>query len=107
MTLYEILTDEITGVGIPCVYSHYTDDGHAPVSPPYLSYIGEGQNDFPADNTYYFRRNNYQIEYYFTKKDENMENRIENVLLDNGFPYSKSDDVFIQSEGVFVIYYHI
>lgn len=106
MTLYEILTNAQTGVGIPVAYSHFTDK-NVPKAPPYLVYIGDGQDVFDADNTFYWSRNRYQLEYYFAKKNEAEETRIEKVLLDNGFLYQKSEDVYIESEGVFVIYYNI
>lgn len=106
MTLYEILTDDETGVNIPVVYSHFTETD-SPKAPPYIAYIGSGQDYFEADNTYYWNRNRYQLEYYFTKKNEAQEAAIEKVLLDNGFLYEKSEDVYIESEGVFVIYYNI
>lgn len=108
MTLYEILTDAQSGLNIPCVYAHFSDDeGTLPISPPYIAYLGAGQDDFAADNTYIWKRNRYQIEYYFTEKDETQEAAIEKLLLDNGFLYDKSEDVYIESEGVFVIYYNI
>lgn len=106
MTLFEILTNNETGVGIPVAYSHFTDK-NVPKSPPYLVYIGDGQDAFEADNTHYWTRNRYQLEYYYTKKNETEEAVIEQVLLDNGFLYDKSEDVFIENEGVFVIYYNI
>lgn len=106
MTLFEILTNNETGVGIPVAYSHFTDK-NVPKSPPYLVYIGDGQDTFEADNTHYWTRNRYQLEYYYTKKNETEEAVIEQVLLDNGFLYDKSEDVFIENEGVFVIYYNI
>lgn len=107
-TIYEILTDSQTGLKIPCAYSHFrNDDGTIPDSPPYVVYLGAGQTDFSADNTYIWKRNNYQIEYYFTEKNEAQEAEIEKLLLDNGFQYDKSDDVFIDDENVFVIYYTI
>ena len=102
MTLYEILQT----TGIPCVYSHFRDK-NKPVQPPYIAYIGQGQNTFDADNTHYYRENSYQIEYYFTTKNETLETAIEDKLLNNGFLYEKSEDVFIEEEGVFVIYYTI
>ena len=105
-TLYEILSDEETGVGIPVVYSHFTDKG-SPDSPPYLAYLGNGQNTFKADDTFYYTVNNYQLEYYFTEKNEAEEAKIEKVLRDHGFRYQKSEDVFIEEEGIFVIYYQI
>lgn len=99
MTIFEILQS----VGLPCSYSHFRKDQ----APPYIVYIGDGQDQFDADNTHYWRDNRYQIEYYFTKKNEEVETEIENKLLENGYLYDKSEDVYIESEDVFVIYYYI
>ena len=70
-------------------------------------YIGSGQNYMDADNTHYYRQNTYQVEYYFTTKNETNEASIENALLAAGYNYTKSEDVYIQEEDVFVIYYQI
>lgn len=94
---------EFERIGLPCVYSHFKK----PVTPPYLAYIGNGQETFGADNTWYHRENRYQLEYYFTVKDEAKEEQIEAILLSKGFNYTKSEDVFIEDEGVFYIYYEI
>lgn len=99
MTIYEALKN----TGLPCAYSHFKK----PQKPPFIVYIGSGQNTFDADNTHYYRANRYQVEYYFTKKSEANETSIENALLEAGFLYNKSEDVYIESEGVFVIYYYI
>ena len=106
MTLFEILTNPETGLRIPCAYSHFRDDD-VPEAPPYLVYMGDGQDTFEADNTYYWTRNRYQIEYYFTIKDEDQEAAIEKLLLDNGYLYDKTEDVYIEDQGVFVIYYNV
>ena len=102
MSFFETLNT----IGLPCAYSHF-DKENAPQSPPYLVYIGNGQNTFNADGTHYYRENRYQVEYYFTKKNEALEASIEEALLANGFLYEKSEDVYIESEGVFVIYYQV
>lgn len=110
MTLFELLTDESeTGLEIPVVYSHFDNKQGTPdhISPPYLTYIGNGQSAFAADNTFVWTENRYQVEYYFTKKDESLEAEIEKVFTDHGFLYEKSEDVYIEEEGVFVIYYYI
>ncbi len=88
---------------LPCAYSHFK----TPQTPPYIVYIGSGQLTFNADNTHYHRRNQYQVEYYFTTKNEANEEAIETALLADGFLYDKSEDIYIESEGVFVIYYYI
>ena len=99
MSIYQILQS----TDLPCAYSHFK----TPQSPPYLVYSGNGQDTLDADNTHYWRNNRYQVEYYFTDKNEQNEAAIENALLGNGFLYDKSEDVYIEAEGVFVIYYYI
>ena len=102
MTIFEVLQS----TGLPCAYSHFRA-GNIPKSPPYIVYLGAGQYDMAADNTYYYRSNQYQVEYYFTEKNEETEATIEQLLLDNGYLYEKSEDTYIEDEGVFVIYYSI
>ncbi len=99
MTIYQTLQS----TGLPCAYSHFKKKQ----SPPYIVYIGNGQEVFEADNTHYWKQNSYQVEYYFTTKDESNEEAIESALLENGFLYEKSEDIYIEDEEVFVIYYYI
>jgi len=101
-----MIFETLQKLNIPCVYSHFKDKD-APKEPPYIVYIGNGQDTFEADDTFYHTRNRYQVEYYFTKKDETIEAAIESQLLADGFLYEKSEDVFIEEENVFVIYYLI
>lgn len=99
MTIYQTLQS----TGLPCAYSHFKTGQ----KPPYIVYIGNGQDVFEADNTHYFRRNTYQVEYYFTTKNESSEAAIEDALLGSGYLYDKSEDIYIEDQGVFVIYYYI
>ena len=99
MSIYQTLQS----THLPCAYSHFKKKQE----PPYIVYIGSGQDIFDADNTHYYRNNTYQVEYYFTTKNESNEAAIENALLENGYNYTKSEDVYIEDEGVFVIYYYI
>ena len=101
-TIYETLQS----TNLPCCYSHFrkTTD---PIEPPYLAYIGNGQNQLDADNTLYWRENTYQVELYFTQKDEALEADVEDALLSNGFLFTKSEDIFIEEQNIFVIYYYI
>lgn len=99
MTIFQTLQS----TGLPCAYSHFKKKQ----SPPYIVYIGNGQDTFQADDTHYWKQNTYQVEYYFTTKNEQNEEAIETALLDNGFLYEKSEDVYIEEEEVFVIYYYI
>ena len=99
MSIYQTLQ----GTGLPCAYSYF----RTPQEPPYIVYIGNGQDVFEADNTHYWRRNTYQVEYYFTTKNEQNEASIEDALLEAGYLYEKSEDVYIEDQNVFVIYYYI
>ena len=99
MTIYQTLQS----TGLPCAYSHFKKKQ----SPPYIVYIGSGQNTFGADNTHYWKQNSYQVEYYYTQKNESNEASIENALLGAGFLYEKSEDIYIEDEGIFVVYYYI
>lgn len=90
--------------GLPVVYSHSRKKN---IKLPYIAFIGSGQDIKAADNTYYYSRNTYQIEYYFIKKNEENETAIEQALLANGWHYTKSEDSYIEDEEVFVIYYHV
>lgn len=105
MSIQTTLQSITQHMGIPAVYSHFKDD--ISVAPPFLAYIGSGQNQFNGENTIYWRENTYTVEFYFDKKDEALEKSIEDALLSDGFRFTKSEDVFIESEGVFVIYYYI
>lgn len=100
MTMQEIL--ETTG--LPVWY--FTPKGKK-LPARYLVWYGNGQNAANADDTLYFRKNGYVAEYYYSKKDEEAESEIEAVLLDNGYLYEKSEDVYIDDEGVYLIYYYI
>lgn len=99
MSIFEILQS----TGLPCAYSHFKTKQ----LPPYIVYIGNGQDRFEADDTIYWKDNNYQIEYYFTKKDESNESAIEDALLEAGYIYSKSEDIYLEDQGVFLIYYYV
>ena len=71
----------------------------------FLVYLGDGQTHVAADNRYILKRNIYQVEYYFTKKNESLEEAVETALEENGFLFDKSEDTFISEENMFVIYY--
>lgn len=99
MSIFEVLQS----TGLPCAYSHFK----TAQEPPYIVYIGRGQDVLEADNTHYWRENKYRVEYYYKTKNEQNETDIEDALLNAGFVYEKSEDVFIEDENVNVIYYYV
>lgn len=97
MTFYQILQN----IDLPSIYGAYKEEQ----SVPYISYTGNGQDIFYADNGAYHRVNLYQIVYYYTTKDETKEDAIEVALLNAGYTYKKSEDYYDTSENVYYIIY--
>jgi hypothetical protein len=93
----------LVGLDLPVAYGRFRKQQEL----PYIVYMGAGQNQSDADNTHYHSENSYQIEYYFKEKNEANEKAIEEALLRDGFNYDKSEDAYIESEGLFVIYYYV
>lgn len=105
MTLYEKLKSILD---IPIIYLNFkSDENKEPIYPPFIAYMSTGQNSFLADNTIYTKENTYRLEYYFKRKNEELEDKLENMLLSLGYIYTKSEDVYINEEDVTVIYYDI
>lgn len=99
MTVYQMLTE----LGRPVAYGYHSEEQEL----PYFCIMGAGQDQFEADNTYYIRKDRWQIEYYFKQKDPELERQIEDLLLSNGYLYGKSEDVYVEGQDVFLIYYTI
>lgn len=97
--IFETLQD----LSIPAAYGHFK----TAQKPPFVVYTGTGQDNMSADNTYIWNNNRYQIEYYFLRKNEEVEAEIEETLLSAGYNYEKSEDIYIEEEGVYVIYYDV
>ena len=101
--LVSVLADIEYELGIPAVYSHFVNGS----SLPYIAYIGSGQTQMQADSEVYWRANTYQVELYFQKKDESLEKSIEDAFIAAGWKFSKSDDAYIEDEGIYLIFYDL
>lgn len=98
-SIFEVLQS----TGLPAAYSHFDKE----TQPPFVVYTGAGQNQTHADNEIYFSENVYQVEFYFTRKDEEAEAALEDALQAGLFNYTKSEDVYIEDQDIFVIYYDV
>lgn len=99
MTIQEVLNS----IGLPVAYSHFKQKQKL----PFIVYVGNGQEQFVADNNFYYKQNSYRIEFYYKNKNEKIEEKIEKALCESGYLYEKSKDIYIDSENVFVIYYYV
>lgn len=95
--------NDLKSIGIPVAYSHFKERQ----IPPYLIYIGSGQNQKLAENTIYLKDNHYRVEFYFLLKNETMEDKIETTFLNSGWLYEKSEDIYIEDEEIYMIYYSV
>jgi len=78
------------------------------IEAPYIVWRGKGQNNFIADDTFYFKMGNtYEVDYYFLEKSEDVEDMIEQTLLDAGFLYTKGEDLRDSETKEFLIIYDV
>lgn len=96
------IVETLQATGLPCAFSHFKEK----TEPPFLVYLQSGQDQFSADDTRFYHRNTYQVEYYFKTKSPGAEAAIEEALLAGGFRFTRSEDIYLDEEGVFVIYYY-
>ncbi len=89
-------------IGIPVAYDHFAE-GEA-VRPPFCTFLYPRANNFSADGRAYFKKDVLHVEIYTNKKDQNLEDRVEAVLHENGLFYAKSE-VWIQSERLYEVLY--
>lgn len=89
------------------IYTAYFDIS-SDIEAPYIVWRGSGQNNFIADDTLYYRMGNtYEVDYYFLKKDEGIEETIENALIEAGYLYEKSADMRDSDTGELLIIYNV
>ena len=80
----------IAEMGIPSAYDHFAE-GESP-SPPFITYLLPGSDNFPADGRVYFRVTEVHIELYTDEKDPAVERQVETVLDAHGIFYDKTGD---------------
>lgn len=71
---------------------------------PYLVGQDIGSGNFSADSKVYSKLNNFQLEYYSLKKDEDKETAIEAILDSLGLIYDKTES-YDEDETFYLITY--
>ena len=97
------LTEVLEAFGLPAAYMVFDKK----LDPPFVVYYGSGQEKLSADNTHFWHNDTFNVEYYFKKKNAKNEEDFESTLLEAGFQFSKSEDIYLSDEDVFVIYYYL
>ena len=76
-------------------------------NPPYLVYIETSPGIFAADGLAYHMEKSYRLEYYWTKKNSTIEEDIEGALYLADVFFTKSEDIYIPEEEVWVTFYYL
>ena len=96
------LLELMAEIDIPSAYDHFAE-GESP-SPPFITYLLPGSDNFAADGKVYFRVTEVHIELYTDVKDPEVESRVEAVLDEHGIFYDKTE-VWIDSEKLYEVLY--
>lgn len=96
--LLEIMAD----IDIPSAYDHFAE-GESP-SPPFITYLLPGSDNFSADGQVYYKITEAHIELYADAKDPEVEQTVETVLDEHGVFYEKTE-VWIESELLYEVLY--
>jgi len=96
--LLEIMAD----INIPSAYDHFAE-GESP-SPPFITYLLPGSDNFSADGRVYYKITEAHIELYTDAKDPEVEEMVEAVLDRHGVFYEKTE-VWIESELLYEVLY--
>ena len=96
--LLEIMAD----INIPSAYDHFAE-GESP-SPPFITYLLPGSDNFSADGRVYYKIPEAHIELYTDAKDPEVEEMVEAVLDRHGVFYEKTE-VWIESELLYEVLY--
>lgn len=98
----EKLYDLLKTLGLPVVYHHFK----TPPKLPYIVYFYTNSDNFGADNKVYHNSDNYQIELYTEKKEQNTEKLIEDLFKSNDIYYEKTE-TYIDDEKLYQVIYEI
>ena len=96
------LLEMMAEIPFPSAYDHFAE-GESP-TPPFITYLLPGSDNFAADGKVYFRVTEVHIELYTDEKNPEVEAQVEAVLDEHGIFYEKTE-VWIESEKLYEVLY--
>lgn len=99
MTLEELKT-RCKVAGFQYAYGLFQE----PVEPPHLIAICRDTDNFMADNKVYKKSTPVQLDYTYTEKDIEQQNKIEDEILGD-IAWNKSEEVYLSDEEVWQVSY--
>lgn len=99
MTLEELKT-RCENAGFKYAYGLFKQ----PTEPPHLIAISTATENFMADNKVYYGTIPIQLDYTYTEKNLEEQEKIENEIL-GVIPWNKTDETYLQDEDVWQVSY--
>lgn len=97
------LLETLKKLGVPVAYMAFKNAKTL----PFVVYRGDGVQNFIADNTVYFSRKKYAVELYYENKDATLEARLEQLLTNAGYVWTKEEDFYIETDRLYMTVYNI
>lgn len=88
---------------IPVAYDHFNQA----TTPPFIAFRRYSQDNFGADDIVYEKINNYYVYLCTEYKDVELEERLEELLTDNGIFFNVESEDYIDTEKMYQIIYTI
>jgi hypothetical protein len=89
-------------MGLPYAYDHFAE-GEGP-DPPFVCFRCPNSDNFAADGTVYFPITEIDIELYTDRKDPEIEKKLEDLLIESGIFFEKTE-TWIESEKLYEVLY--
>lgn len=103
---YEKLFEILQSTDIPFRYHHFNKEKEPPPVPRGVYMFKDADSIF-ADGVTAMLIDNIRIELYTATKDPEIEKKLETVLTSAEIPFEKVDEVYIESENMYMIVYEI
>lgn len=101
---YKQVSEMIESIALPFAYYQFPDGTEQ--TPPFICFLYTDSNDLYADNINYQSIRPCVIELYTENKDFTNEAAVEEVLLENGIAFRKSE-IYIDTERMYQISYSV
>jgi len=92
-------------LNLPVTYNHWVP-GQVPKL-PYLVVTENEPSDLMADGGHYYKTKNFDVEYYFEKKDPVLEEKIESFFEHEDIGYEPFEDAWIPDDKFYEKIYSI
>lgn len=89
----------IRTTGLRAAYHHF----NTPQKLPFIVFAQDGRDDLNADNTHYVKIIDGYVELYTDTKQPDLEESIETTLAEHQIPYSWENEIYIDSEKIYMV----